>query len=71
LDFHGTADPTVLIIESELTHAAFVAKHNPATLIKIAGAKHVPWPELEARTDDFFGFFTTEARLGELQGPTK
>eukprot|EP01047_Picozoa_sp_COSAG01_P073413 COSAG01_NODE_11967_length_1825_cov_1.666280_1_plen_368_part_00 len=71
LDFHGTADPTVPLPLAEATHEIFVRKGNPAAIIKIPGAKHVPWPSLEDRSADFFGFLTTYARLGELQCPTK
>ena len=71
LDFHGNADTTVPLTEAEATHAEFIAKHNPAALIKITGAGHVPWDDLEQRSDDFFGFLTTYARLGELQCPKK
>jgi hypothetical protein len=69
LDFHGTNDPTVPLAAAKATHAAFVAQSNPAALIKIPGAKHVPWTSLENRTSDFFGFLSTYARLGELQCP--
>jgi dienelactone hydrolase len=71
LDFHGTADTTVLLAYAEATHAEFVAKKNPAALITIAGKGHVPWDSMEQRSEDFFGFLTTYARLGELQCPKK
>eukprot|EP01047_Picozoa_sp_COSAG01_P047946 COSAG01_NODE_4627_length_4865_cov_3.016786_1_plen_282_part_00 len=71
LDFHGTADTTVPLVAAEATHAEFVAKHDPAALIKISGAAHTPWDAMEQRSDDFFGFLTTYARLGELHCPEK
>ena len=65
------ADTTVPLAAAEATHAEFVAKHDPAALIEIPGAAHTPWDAMEQRSDDFFGFLTTYARLGELQCPEK
>lgn len=71
LDFHGTSDHTVPYYAANMTHDAMVNASALAALIPIPNAGHVPFGELEKRSDDFFGFLSTYARLDELKCPRK
>lgn len=69
LDFHGTKDSTVPYEGAVSTRDAMLNAGAVSALISIPDAGHVPWNDLSERSEDFFGFIATYARLDELQCP--